>query len=248
MTARLPLLTALVLVAGLTACSSAEPEEPAAPASAIQLTAIQTSPLDIQLGWKDGEAGFAGHTVEYATERNGQYTVLEFAQPTTATYAHEQLMPETNFFYRVRSYVGPASKSIEVNLPQGPGSENQPDDQQWANPKTVPAGSVSAQAIRDAATAEAAAPTDLKATIMGVEGVQLTWTDHASDEEAYLIELKSDNSPDYRVAMTVDPNINSVGVVALPEERKASFRVRPIYYRTMSNVAHKVTGKDRSTG
>jgi hypothetical protein len=244
LTAKLPLLTALVLAAGLTACSTAEPAEPTGPATAIRLTATLASPTDVTLGWTDSEAGSAGHTVEFATERKGQYTVLEFAQPSHRTYAHEQLIPETDFYYRIRSYFGPASDPIEVNLPQGPTSDGQQDNQDWADPKTVPAGQVATRSIRNADTLTAATPTDLKATVMGVEGIRFTWTDHASDEEAYLIEIKAGTSPEYSVAMTVDPNVNSVGVVTLPTERKASFRVRPIYYRASSNVAHQKTGKE----
>jgi hypothetical protein len=246
LTARLPLLTALVLAAGLTACSTAEPPQPAGPQTAIKLSATLTSPTDIRLGWTDTEAGVAGHTVEFATERGGQYTVLAFAQPSQATYAHEQLIPETDFFYRIRPYLGPASSPVEVNLPQGPGSESQEDNQEWANPKTVPAGQAASQSIRDTNTVASAAPTDLKATVMGVEGIRFTWTDHAGDEAAYLIEIKPESSPDYSVAMTVEPDINSVGVVTLPTERKASFRVRPVYYGAASNVAHLKTGKEKS--
>ena len=51
-----------------------------------------------------------------------------------------------------------------------------------------------------------------------------------------------DPEPVDAVLMTVDPNVNSVGVVTLPNEKRASFRVRPIYYGKPSSIAHRRTG------
>jgi hypothetical protein len=235
-------VTPFLLALGLAGCASTAPAAPSRPDAANPLVANLTSPTDIALNWQNRDAGAAGHIVEYANARNGPYTTLQYAPPSQTTYAHEQLMPRTAFYYRLRPYFGPASAPIDVVLPQGPSSDNTSEPQDWANPKAVPVGRPAAASVRTTTTAASAAPTDLKATVMGVEGVKFTWVDHATDEEAYLIEMKLDSSPDYTVLMTVDPNVNSVGVVTLPNEKRASFRVRPIYFGKPSPVAHRTTG------
>ena len=235
------IIVPIVLAAGVVGCASTdEPTAPTRPSAARPLAANLVSPTDIKLEWQNVDQGAAGHVVEYASERGGPYTILQFAPPGQTTYAHEQLMPQTPFYYRLRPYYGPAAAPIEVTLPQGPTSEGTEASTEWADPKTVAVGQPATTSIRSGG--DAGTPTELKATVMGVEGIKFTWVDHATDEEAYLIEMKLPGSPDYSVLMTLDPNVNSVGVVTLPDEKVAQFRVRPIYYGKASNIATRTTG------
>jgi hypothetical protein len=243
MTPRVPALTALLLVAGLAGCSSAEPKEAAGPSTPIQLVANLVSPTDITLSWKSTQSGVAGRIVEFATEQDGQYTILQFVPPSQTTFEHHDLIPETTFYYRVRPFFGPASRPVEVTLPPGEYDENSPDDEEWAKPRAEAKGPVPARTIRNPNDAEAAAPTDFVATVMNPNGIKFTWTDHASDEEGYLLEVKPDGSADYTPTEVLDPNITSVGLVTLPNEKKASYRVRAFYYGESSNIAHQKTGK-----
>jgi hypothetical protein len=43
--------------------------------------------------------------------------------------------------------------------------------------------------------------------------------------------------------MALDPDVNSVGLMALPTERRAWFRVRAFVYGESSGVAHRTTGQ-----
>jgi len=42
------------------------------------------------------------------------------------------------------------------------------------------------------------------------------------------------------VADVLDPDVNACGLVTLPNEKHAWYRVRPFYYGAQSNVAHQV--------
>ncbi|OLB81208.1 MAG: hypothetical protein AUI14_04125 [Actinobacteria bacterium 13_2_20CM_2_71_6] len=234
----------LLLAVALAGCSSAA--KPAAgPQPATRLTATLVA-TDMKLQWQGGEPDAAGRVVEFASEPDGQYTVLEFVAPQQTTYTHPDVMPDTTFYYRVRPYFGPASAAVQLELPQGPFDENaQQDDNEWAAPRTVAHGSVATQPIRNSHSAAAAVPTDLAVAVVHANGVKLTWTDHASDEEGYLVEVKPAGSADFHVAAVVDPDINSFGLVTLPNEKAASFRVRAFYYGNSSNVAHQKTGPQR---
>ena len=87
--------------------------------------------------------------------------------------------------------------------------------------------------------------TDLKATIMHSRGILFTWSDRSCDEEGYLLEVKPQGSQEFEVAAVLDPNINSFGLITLPNEKRASFRVRAFYYGKPSNLVHEITGPDR---
>lgn len=232
---------AVVLALALTAaCSSSKPDRPAAQAPHLAVT-LET-PTDAALNWRGAEPKPSGQAVEFATESGGNYTLLEFVGSERTSYEHPDLMPETPFYYRVRPYYGPASKPVAVTLPPGEFSEkDQGDDHEWAPPMKLPGGAGEARPVRTFG----AAPTGLKATVMHANGIRFTWTDHASDELGFLLEVKPVGADAYRVAALLDPDITSFGLITLPGEKNASYRIRPYYYGTTSNVVHVTTGKDQ---
>jgi hypothetical protein len=238
-----PLLAAL-LIAGLVGCTSEPPADDAGAPPATRLVATLTSPTDAALSWKAAEPAAAGRIVEFATESAGQYTILQFLGPEQTTFTHPDLMPETPFYYRLRPYFGLPSGPVQVALPKGVLTEQeQANDQEWAPPRTLPGGPAVTSSLHVSATA--AAPTGLRATVMNANGIRFTWTDHAKDEDGYLLEVKPAGRENFAVATVLDPNVNSFGLVTLPEEKSASYRVRAFYYGPSSNVAHVKTGAEQ---
>ena len=77
---------------------------------------------------------------------------------------------------------------------------------------------------------------------MPAGGVRFTWVDHASDEEGYLLELRTPGSADYTVTEVLDPDVTSVGLLTLADQRSATVRVRAFYYGRPSNIAHAYAG------
>ncbi|MET9552397.1 fibronectin type III domain-containing protein [Streptomyces sp. NPDC006645] len=247
---RLRAATAAVLaLCASAACSSAPPDGPAEkPESTARLAATLDSPVDVTLRWRADEPRAAGRTVEFATEKAGPYTVLEFVPPGRTTYRHPDLMPETPFYYRLRSYFGPASAPVEVALPPGEPSESElADNQEWMTPRTLKGPKVRTARLtpRDTVEANAAAtPTDLTTTVKHATGIHFTWTDRAADEDGHLLEVRQAGSEGYRPVALLDPDINSFGLITLPEEKRASYRVRAFVYGEQSNVVHLTTGSD----
>lgn len=243
---RATIATALTALA-LAGCSSPTGERKE-PRTAARLAATLDSPIDITLRWKDDEPAVAGRTVEFATEKAGPYTVLEFVPPGRTTYRHPDLMPETPFYYRLRPYFGPASPAVEVSLPPGePSEEELTGNQEWMTPRTVEGPDVRTAPLtaRNAGEANsAAAPTDLEPTVKHATGIHFTWTDRAADEDGYLLEVRQAGSEGYRPVALLDPDINSFGLITLPEEKRASYRVRAFVYGEQSNVVHLRTGSD----
>lgn len=215
----------------------------------IELTATLLSPIDIQLQWHDRDTRVAWHTVEYANDTNGPFIILDFLPPHQTTFTHTNLMPHTPFYYRVRAIRGPASDPVVFTLPQGLSPEEYArryegnEDYSWAVPAAIPAaGKVTTASVRTAGNA--ARPTDFRASpaTNTVSGFKLTWTDHASDEDGELLEVKPDGSRDYFVAALLRPNINMMGYAFAPPRRKADLRVRAFYYSSTSNTTGQTTG------
>jgi hypothetical protein len=214
----------LLLAACLVGCGQEERQ---------RLTATLTSPTDVSLVW-EAEPGAAGQVVEYANVPDGDYTVLEFVPPDRTSYEHPDLIPQTEFYYRVRSFHGPASATVDVTLP--PGDEvPDSDGHAWAEPVTGPSG---ASPVRSAD----AGLLDLSAEIKHANGILFTWTDRFEGEEGYLLEVRPAGAADFSVAAQLDPDVRSFGLITLSTEKNATYRVRAYYYGAATNVAHQKTG------
>jgi hypothetical protein len=241
------LALALLAFAGALGGQAAEDLEAVSEAApAIQLTATLISPTAIELKWAGTEPNAAGRIVEWTADPNADYVTLAFLWPNITRFMHADVAPLTTCHYRVRPYFGPASEVVEITTGKAP-----PDglgisfDETWADPKTTPAGAVAeTSSIRNAATVAEAAPTDLKAALVHPTGILLTWVDHASDEDGYLLELKLDDTSGFQVRAIVEPNITSFGYALVPPETKAAFRVRAFHYGESSNPVNTTTGFD----
>jgi len=240
----------LFLVAVLAGCptwlhGASSPEGP------IHLTATLVSPSDVALAWKDPAPNAAGHIVEFTTAGNPEYITLRFLPPGETKFTHARLAPTTTYYYRVRAIYGPASSPVTVTLPKELSDAEYaarfalPEDYSWAGPKTIPPKTkVAMHSIRDAQTAGQGAPTDLKASLVKttVSAFNLTWTDHASDADGYVLETMPAGASDFTVCAIMDPHINSFGYAFNPPARSAQFRVRAFYYGKPSNVVEQKIG------
>lgn len=52
--------------------------------------------------------------MEFATEAEGRYTILDFVLPDKHEYKHPDLMPKTPFYYRVTPVTGPLATNVAV--------------------------------------------------------------------------------------------------------------------------------------
>ena len=243
----------LVLLCVVVGCSSPGRRADSKTDGAIQLTATMPSRFDVTLNWRDSSANCAGHIIEFATEPTGEYTTLAYWPSDRTTFTHPRLIPDTTFYYRLRSYCGPASAPVEISLPLELSDAEyakryaEPEDYSWGAPETNSTQMVlDRKSIRAATTANSAAPTDLKAVIapQTVSGVHLTWIDHDSDADGYLIEMKTEKGADWEVCALVPPNVNSFGWSLHPPERKGTFRVRAYYLGKPSNLVSEKTGPE----
>ncbi|MEV4175467.1 fibronectin type III domain-containing protein [Nonomuraea sp. NPDC049709] len=221
----------MVVLLMVAACSAPTQHVP------IRLSAELVSPTDITLRWQGRDPAAAGHVIEFATEPQGRYTILGFLPPEQTTYTHPDLIPRTAFYYRLRPYYGAASAPVDVTLGGGPYPEPAAG---WSQPRTL---SGTPEGTRPAGRA-GAAPASLSATVTRADGIAFRWADTTGDEEGFLLENRPAGRPDFRVVAALDPDVNAFGLVTLPEEGRAAYRVRAVRYGPPSNVVHRTTGGD----
>ncbi|MFL6125269.1 fibronectin type III domain-containing protein [Actinophytocola sp.] len=202
-------LLAVCVVAGCT---------PAA-AQGIQLSCDLTGD-DVTLTWAGNRDDVV---VEFATEPDGQYTILGFVPASRHRYVHPDLMPATTFYYRLRPVEGPASDDATA-VP----AADRVEGEDWLVPRTVP--------DTRAAPEPGGRPTNLRVESVTTDGLRLTWTDNSTDEDGFLIERQARTG--FEVVFVVDPDVNYAGLIASAAD---TYRVRAYHYGRTSNVVSERT-------
>jgi hypothetical protein len=240
-------LALLILLGALLSGAAEDPQPPMRGGAVGELAASLTSPSNIELRWTNNTSDVAGRIVEWATDPQGEYVTLAFLAPRLNTFVHSDLPLDTPCYYRVRPYLGPASDPVEITTGKAPADDAVVSfDETWADPKKTSGGSSATQhSIRSASSAAAASPAGLTAKLIHPTGIQFNWTDRASDEDGYMLEIKLDEEPEFRVCALIDADVTSYGYAVVPPETKATFRVRAYYYGKPSNVDGKTTGAPR---
>ncbi|GAA4553073.1 fibronectin type III domain-containing protein [Amycolatopsis samaneae] len=219
----LPALFAACLVtAGCTATAVPDPAPPPPPAG---LTATLVTPLDITLRWPDDPAA-AGTALEFATDPNGPYTTLQYLPSHVTTYTHPDLLPQTSFYYRTRSFSGPASApATDGTLP------------------TPPAPGDAAVPVRS--PGDAAAPAEPRVARTADGTLRFTWRDRSTDEEGFLLEQRKPGTAVFAPVEVTGANTTSCELSALPGEEGSAYRVRAFVTGPPSPLAHQTTGAQR---
>jgi hypothetical protein len=226
-------VVSLVVLAGCSAGATGD-----APPPSPNLAATLTSPTNIDLSWHAADPAAAGQIVEYANEPAGTYTILGYLPPDATTYRHPDLIPQTPFYYRIRPYYGTASAPVRLALPPGDFVEDPTDPEEWIKPRTVPGGPAEKSVVKDAK----GVPANFTVSMVNANGVRFTWDDRTSDEEGFLLEIRPEGAPGFAVAGVLDPDVNAFGLVTMPNEKNATYRIRPYRFGEPTNTAHQKTG------
>ncbi|WP_409179709.1 fibronectin type III domain-containing protein [Amycolatopsis sp. VS8301801F10] len=197
---------AALAAATLVGCGSSPP----APA----FTATLTSPTNVVLHWPPDPAA-AGYLLEYANAADGPWTALQYLPPGQTSYTHPNLIPETPFYYRIRSFAGPVSATVTPGTASPPGTAAPPS-----------------------------APADLTATAAPDQSLHFAWTDRSADEAGFLLEIRRPGAPEFAPVEVTDPNATQCALSLLPGEQGSAFRVRALSYGPLSPVVERTTGKD----
>ncbi|MEW6027431.1 MAG: fibronectin type III domain-containing protein [Planctomycetota bacterium] len=137
---------------------------PGPPDSPLLVQANAVSFQQINIAWQDNSFNEEGFRIERKTTANGTYNIIATLSPNTASFSDTSLLPETQYYYRLRSYnyLGDSSNSNALSATT------------LQMPPVAPSGLT--------ATANPGIPYQ----------VSLQWTDNSSNESGFKIERKTE--------------------------------------------------------
>ncbi len=168
-----------------------------APAAPSDLTATAMDHQRIDLAWTDNSSDETGFRIERKLEPDGSFALISTVGANVTKYYNTGLQPGTTYTYRVRAYNG---------VGESPNSNE-------------------ATATTDVAVVPAA-PSDLEATAVGQNRIDLTWTDNSSDETGFRIERKLEPSGAFTLIATVGANVVRYYNTGLQAGTTYTYRIR----------------------
>jgi C1A family cysteine protease len=191
---------------------------PPAPAAPTNLAASAVSSSQINLTWADNADNETGVKIERSPD-GATWTQIAAAAANATSYSDTGLTASTSYTYRVRAH-------------------NDGGDSDYSN---------TAIAMTQAAPTTPAAPTNLTATAISRTGINLTWTDNATNETGYYVQrCKGATCTNFARIATLGANVTSYSNTGLT--RATTYRYRVYAYNSVgnsgySNIAAATTAK-----
>ena len=177
---------------------SPSPTPTPTPAAPSGLSATAVSGSQINLSWTDNANNEDGFHIERCTGSGcTNFSQIAQATPNTTTFNNSGLTSSTTYRYRVRAYKGAANS----------GYSNVAD-------ATTNSGSQS----------QFGAPSNLVATAMSSQQIDLTWTDNSTTETGFKLYRSTDNINFSRIA-TLDANVTAFSNTGRPASTTYYYKV-----------------------
>ncbi|RKX47486.1 MAG: hypothetical protein DRP64_00865 [Verrucomicrobia bacterium] len=168
---------------------------PQIPATPSNLAATATSPIAIDLSWDDASDNETGFYIERGPDA-GSFSVIATNDANTTSFSDSGLSDNTEYFYRVSAFNATGSS---INNPV--------DSATTPVVNTVPE-----------------APTDLVATAVSSNSVNLGWADNSLYETGFAIERKSGGA--FAPLTTVAAGIVSFSDTGLAADTQYTYQVK----------------------
>jgi hypothetical protein len=201
------------------------------PAAPTDLQAVGVAFNQINLTWKDNADNETGYVVERSSDGSNWLTIAVLPADSTS-YKDIGLPPNTEFSYRVHAINGAPTfggPPNSINPSGSPGNGTTSDNSNVASGTTLPT--------------TPSAPTNLTATVVSFNEIDLVWTDNAQSATGYVVEQSLDGLTWTPIA-TLSGNATSyqnVGLSGSTGYQYQVFAVNGIVSSSMSNSVSTTT-------
>ena len=168
------------------------------PVPPANLSAASASSSQINLTWTDQSTNETGFQIERKTGVGGTYALIVTTAANVTTYSDSGLAEETTYFYRVRA-VNSAGNSAYSN-----------------------------EASATTQISPPVAPANLFAVAVSSSQINLTWTDHSTNETGFQIERKTGAGGTYALIVTTAANVTTYSNTGLADGTTYFYRVRAV--------------------
>lgn len=189
----------------------APPEVPA------NLQAAPVSDTKIDLSWDDNSSNEDGFRV-YRSPDDATYTLIDTVDPNVTAFTDKGLDQNTLYYYKLLAYNSFNTSDDDADA-EGPASATT-----LTTPEFAPD-----------------APTNLQAAAVSNMRIDLTWTDNSDNEEAFIIQISTNNST-FTTIGEVKPNVTTYQSTSLKPETTYYYRI----YATNSTGDSAVTESAKS--
>jgi hypothetical protein len=183
------------------------------PAAPSNLKATPISSAHINLTWTDNSSDETGFKIEMKPADSGSFTPIATVGANVTSYASTGLLTTTEYVYRVRAYSAGGNSAYSNE----------------ASATTLPN--------------IPAAPTNLTATTVSQNQINLTWTDNSNDETGFRIERKSISAVAYAPVTTVGRNVTNFANTELSPNTTYLYRVQAFNLGGDSDYSNSVEAK-----
>jgi M6 family metalloprotease-like protein len=163
------------------------------------LSANALSAFEIELTWRDNSVGETLYRIETAPSTHGPWTLAALAALNSTRSVIDDLAPDTLYYFRVCACKGSDVLGGWSNIAAARTPLNPP-----------------------------AAPTGLTATVVSDFRIDLAWTDHATDEEWYLVERRRSDEIDWSILKWLYPDTTSYSNIGLTSGYTYYYRVKAL--------------------
>lgn len=178
------------------------------PPRSLQVTPVSHTQID--LSWEYADLSNYKTLIERRTGENGKWSVVKVLEAGITNYSDIDLLPSTQFFYRVRTVLANNVYSIPYpDNPEGMGTYTKIES-----------------------------PAGLKAARLSSGTIKLTWTDMISDETGFIIERKSGSGSFIKVA-TQNPDSNEWYDSDILPNMSYTYRIKAINPYNSSNYSNE---------
>ena len=174
------------------------------------LSASAVSQYQINLVWTDNSSSESGYIVERAIGTSGTFQIVAYCLANSQAYSDINLTANTTYRYRVQALGGSAGNSS------------------YSNEASATTGVTSSGAL--------STPTNLYANSISQTQINLTWTDNATNETAYIVE-RAVGSGSFQILAYLNPNLQAYSDSNLTANVTYRYRVQA-YNNTMGTSSY----------
>jgi hypothetical protein len=167
------------------------------PACPTNLTATNITKNSVLLHWTDNSNNEEGFRIYRSLTPATGYTQVAVLAPNSSQYTNSQLNPATTYYYRILAY-------------------NEDGNSDYSNELS----------ITTLALQPPLAPSNLKATIVNKNSINIEWTDNSTIEDGFYVYRSLTSGTGYTLVTTLGANINHYTNYELNPSTTYFYRIR----------------------
>ncbi|NJK93860.1 MAG: fibronectin type III domain-containing protein [Bacteroidales bacterium] len=197
-----------------TIIAQATTQDPLPSAIPTNLRSVSVTKNQINIAWNDVSNNELGFELQKSVGDESNFVTIKKTAANVSTYNDLSLLPNTNYYYKIRSFNEFAESAYTPVL-----------------------------LVKTLSLTPPVAPSNLTSASISENSVTLNWKDNSNNESQFEIEQSTSGTSGFTKVGTVNLNITSFKVNSLSNQSSYFFRIRAINEDGISNYSNVVEVK-----